>query len=271
MSRIVLVHWNVEEAKARARTLNQFGHRAEVLCDSERRNLNKIRESPPDLFLIDLNRLPSHGREVGGYFRRIKATRHVPILFVDGDSEHVTRARNLIPDAQFAKWEKIEGAIPKAIRKRPAKPVVPGTMAGYSGTPLPKKLGIREGYSVMLVNAPDRFERKLEPLPEGAEFVDRAPDARIAILFSTAQGELARDFRPLARALPEKAALWIAWPKKASGVNTDLAEGAVREFGLDQAWVDYKVCAIDETWSGLCFARSKSSNTANRPGSRTRK
>jgi hypothetical protein len=77
------------------------------------------------------------------------------------------------------------------------------------------------------------------------------------VLFALSQAELIRDFRPLAKALPEKTALWIAWPKKASGVATDLTENVVREFGLGAGWVDYKVCAIDETWSGLCFARKK--------------
>jgi hypothetical protein len=129
--------------------------------------------------------------------------------------------------------------------------------AGYSGTPLPKKLGIRENYRVVLVNAPERFERKLEPLAPGAEFVEQAKGANVAVLFVKSQAELVRDFRALAKALPEKTALWIAWPKKASGVATDLSENPIREFGLDAGWVDYKVCAIDETWSGLCFARKK--------------
>ena len=131
--------------------------------------------------------------------------------------------------------------------------------AGYSGTPLPKKLGIREKYPVLLVNAPPRFERKLDPLPEGADYVEDVASARVAVLFAASQAELVRDFRPLAKTLPEKSALWIAWPKKASGVKTDLNENLVRGFGLDAGWVDYKVCAIDETWSGLCFARKKSS------------
>jgi hypothetical protein len=127
--------------------------------------------------------------------------------------------------------------------------------AGYSGTPLPKKLGIREKFAVLLLNAPARFERKLEPLPAGAEYVQDAVSARVAVLFAASRAELVRDFRILAKALPAKSALWIAWPKKASGVKTDLSENVVREFGLDAGWVDYKVCAIDETWSGLCFAR----------------
>ena len=130
-------------------------------------------------------------------------------------------------------------------------------MVGYSGTPLPKKLGIRENYSVVLVNTPDRFERNLQPLPPGAEFVTDAKRANVAVLFTASRAELARDFRPLARTLPTKTALWIAWPKQASGIATDLKENVIREFGLGAGWVDYKVCAIDETWSGLCFARRK--------------
>jgi len=133
----------------------------------------------------------------------------------------------------------------------------PTATAGYSGTPLPKKLGIRENEGFFLVNAPARFDRKLRPLADGPHVVEDATAARVAVLFAASQAELIRDFRPLARTLPERAALWIAWPKKASGVKTDLSENLVREFGLAAGWVDYKVCAIDETWSGLCFARRK--------------
>ena len=255
MSRILLVLWNEEEAKQRARTLTQLGHRPKLLCDPEKRNLDEIRKAPPELFLIDLNRLPFQGREIGAYFRRLRATRHLPILFVDGDSERVSSARNLIPDAQFSKWSGIKSAIPKAIQNPPAKPVVPGTMAGYAGTPLPKKLGVRENYSLLLVNPPESFERKLDAMPAGAEITTNSAQANVALLFTTSAAELGRDFRPLAKQLPQKVALWIAWPKKTSGMKTDVTENLVREFGLGAGWVDYKICAIDGTWSGLCFAR----------------
>jgi hypothetical protein len=94
-------------------------------------------------------------------------------------------------------------------------------------------------------------------MPEGANISSSPAGANVAILFAESQAELVRDFRPLAKALPDKTALWIAWPKQASGVATDLNENIVREFGLSADWVDYKVCAIDEIWSGLCFARRK--------------
>lgn len=129
--------------------------------------------------------------------------------------------------------------------------------AGYSGTPLPKKLGIRDNCCVLLINPPERFERTLGPLPAYTKIIADAKNANVTVLFAMSQAELVRDFAPLAKALPQKTAVWIAWPKKASGVKTDLDENVVREFGLDSGWLDYKVCAIDETWSGLCFARRK--------------
>ena len=192
MSRILLVHWNAKEAKQRARHIASLGHQVATLHDSEKPNLFAVRRSPPELFVIDLTRLPSHGREIAGYFRRGKVTRQVPILFVDGDADRRERAPQLIPDAEFADAARIEPAIKKAIRNAPANPVVPGTMAGYSGTPLPKKLGVSENSLVLLVNAPARFERKLEPLPAGARLSENAADANVVVLFASSQGELAR-------------------------------------------------------------------------------
>ena len=257
MSNVVLVHWNEPEAKERARALKALGYKAKILFDSEKPNLAEIREHPPELFLIDLSRRPSQGREIAGHFRRAKATRNVPILFVGGDTERVKTARKLIPDAEFAVWDEIRAAIKRAIKNAPRNPAVPSTMASYSASALPKKLGIRDNCSIMLINPPERFERKLDPLPAYTKIVDDPKKTNVAILFAMSLAELARDFRPLAKALPPKTALWIAWPKKASGVKTDLDGNIVREFGLNAGWVDYKVCAIDETWSGLCFARRK--------------
>jgi CheY-like chemotaxis protein len=257
MTNVLLVHWNETEAKQLARALKALGYKPKILFDSEKPNLAEIREHPPELFLIHLSRLPSQGREIAGHFRRAKATRNVPILFVGGDPERVKTARKLIPDAEFAVWDEIRTAIKRAIKNAPRNPAIPSTMASYSASALPKKLGIRDNCSIMLINPPNHFERKLDPLPAYTKIVYDPKGAHVAILFAMSQAELARDFRPLAKALPEKTALWIAWPKKASGVKTDLDGNIVREFGLDAGWVDYKVCAIDETWSGLCFARRK--------------
>jgi CheY-like chemotaxis protein len=192
MSRVLLVHWNEAEAHQRAARLEKLGHHAEIMFDQDSGSRRNIRESPPEIFLIDLSRLPMQGREIAVYVRRQKSTRQVPILFVGGDVDRIASARKLLPDAQFAEWKGIKTSIPKALRGAPMNPVVPGTMVGYSGSPLPKKLGIREGHFVVLINAPARFERKLEPLPPGAQISEGAAGANVAIcllnqsLFSSA-------------------------------------------------------------------------------------
>jgi hypothetical protein len=130
------------------------------------------------------------------------------------------------------------------------------TSAGYSGTPLPKKLGIREGSRVAVVSAPDGFSRVLGPLPTGVEVRTGARGrCDVVVFFVTRRAELARRFPGFVRALEPDGGLWIAWPKKTSGVATDLVFEAVQTVGLDAGLVDNKVCAIDTTWSGLRFVR----------------
>ena len=125
--------------------------------------------------------------------------------------------------------------------------------AGYSGTPLPRKLGIRPGHRVLLLGAPDGFEdATLGALPDGVRVARRARGtADVIVSFHTARADLARRM-PVLRALMAPAAgLWIAWPKRASKVATDLTEDVVRELALANVLVDNKVAAIDATWSGL--------------------
>jgi hypothetical protein len=123
-------------------------------------------------------------------------------------------------------------------------------MAGYSGTPLPRKLGIKPGHRVLLLGAPEAFE--LGELPDDTRIVRSARGrADVIVAFHDRRAALARRL-PALRALMEPAAgLWIAWPKRASGVPTDVTEDVVRELALENRLVDNKVAAIDETWSGL--------------------
>jgi hypothetical protein len=124
--------------------------------------------------------------------------------------------------------------------------------AGYSGTPLPKKLGIKAGARVGLLGAPEDFDATLGELPPGAEVrrQARAP-LDVIVAFFTRRSDLERRLPALQRAMTPSAGLWIAWPKRASGVASDLDENVVRELGLAAGLVDNKVCAIDQVWSGL--------------------
>jgi hypothetical protein len=118
---------------------------------------------------------------------------------------------------------------------------------GYSGTPLPKKLGIKEGSRLLLVDAPQGFE--LPDLPDGV--VEADGEADVIVAFHTRRGDLERELPSLRERMDRAAGLWIAWPKRASKVETDLTEDVVRELALANTLVDNKVCAIDATWSGL--------------------
>ena len=126
-------------------------------------------------------------------------------------------------------------------------------MAGYSGTPLVKKLGIKEGFNVLFVNAPDNFEKDLE-LPADIRVNSRSrKPIDLVLLFVTTKRELERTFSLYAAKLTPAGMLWVSWPKKSSGVASDLTDNVVRHLGLAKGMVDVKVCAVDEVWSGLKF------------------
>jgi hypothetical protein len=125
-------------------------------------------------------------------------------------------------------------------------------VAGYSGTPLPAKLGIKEGHTVAFRSAPKGFERTLGELPDSVRVKRRvARPVDVIVAFFDSRAELERRFKALAGALDPAGGLWIAWPKRSSGVQTDMTEDVAREIALANGLVDNKVCAIDEVWSGL--------------------
>ena len=125
-------------------------------------------------------------------------------------------------------------------------------MAGYSGTPLPRKLGIKPGHRVLALNAPDGFGATLGELPDGVAVRATARGtADVIVSFHDRRAELAERMPRLRELMEPAAGLWIAWPKRASKLPTDLTEDVVRELALANTLVDNKVCAIDETWSGL--------------------
>ena len=123
--------------------------------------------------------------------------------------------------------------------------------AGYSATPLPRKLGIGEDGTYALVDSPDGAAALLDPLPDGAHRIAQPAAADVVIAFATERATLARHVEELAPAIFPDRTLWVAWPKRASKVPTDITEDVVREVALPLGLVDVKVAAIDQTWSGL--------------------
>jgi len=258
-NRILLVHWNAAEAEERAERLVSAGH--EVICHSEQGGggpLRAARSAPPDAVVVDLSRLPSHGRAVGTWLRQQRATRWVPLLFVGGESEKIATVRQVLPDAVFTTWRGIERALSRALKRPPVDPVVPDTMSAYRSTPLSRKLGIRAGTAVALSGAPDDFERTLGTLPDNVTLRRSARGSSDTVIwFVESWRELEKGLEAKILAVADRGGLWIAWPKRASGVETDVTQALVRRLGLAAGLVDHKICAIDETWSGLRFVRRK--------------
>jgi hypothetical protein len=128
-------------------------------------------------------------------------------------------------------------------------------MPGYSGTPLPKKLGIKDGFSVCLLGAPAEVQAELRAPLAACKIVGNKTPLDFAMVFTKSKSDLAKEFKRLSKQLAPAGMLWASWPKKSSGVATDLDENMVRDIGLATGLVDVKVCAVTDIWSGLKFVR----------------
>ena len=254
MKTIRLVHWNEADGLERQKQLEGLGFQTVFDFGDSLFAARQIKASPPDAVVIDLSRIPSHGREVAHSVRATKATRYLPIVFVGGEPEKVEKTRQFIPDATFTTWGRIKTALAKAIARPVKNPVVPDHNAW--GKPTVAKLGVKPGFKVALLGSPKGFAAALKPLPQRVTFTARPEaDADIYICFAKTAPELQAHL--LAMRGADRQTLWLAWPKKASGLKTELDGNVVRETGLRGGWVDFKVCALDETWSGLAFKKRK--------------
>lgn len=261
---VCLIHWNDNEADARVREINAKGFEG-WRPPREGGGIKAIRDRRPDAILIDLARLPSHGRDVALSVRGTKALRNVPLVFMGGDIEKLAGIKMLLPDATYAEWSAVSRAVKQAIKNAPANPVIPASgLAGYSGTPLPKKLGIKPNYKVTMIDAPPNFDALSDGIPEKVVLqrvtMKSAPQellrADLGLWFVKVKKVLDANIARIAEKCPS-GGLWIIWPKSASNVASDVREPVVREVGLANGLVDYKVCAVDATWAGLKFAKRK--------------
>jgi len=136
-------------------------------------------------------------------------------------------------------------------------------MAGYSGTPLPQKLGIKPGLMVVTINAPANYRRLLGQIPDSVTFSERLKSGSSFVhLFTSRRSEMQKKMSILRDKISDNGAIWVSWPKKSSGISTDVTEDVIREIALPLGFVDIKVCAVDETWSGLklMIRRAKTEN-----------
>jgi hypothetical protein len=221
-----------------------------------------FRELAPDAVVIDLDRLPSHGRELGLSLRASKSTSHLRLVFAGGLPAKIELVRAAIPDAIFTPWnDGVAAAIERAIAQ-PDSPRLPSREPSRKTGPgsLERKLDIKPQTHFVIVsvnrNENALLDELLTSVPEEAVRQRRVDATTTLALFPIAtRRDLLRAFEQARSSLPLKASLWIVHPKQTSRLAGDFNQDDVREAGLAHGFVDYKVCAVDKDWSALKFAR----------------
>lgn len=255
MARVRLQHWKESEAQPLLRALRAAGHQVDYTHEPQS-NVRYIRDTKPEVIVIDLSRSPAHGRELAVYLRGTKSTRHIPIIFVDGDPEKVQKIRDLIPDAEYTTLAKVAASVKRAITKPPTTPIIPPQMMERTASrTTTQKMGIAPNSRVALIDPPSDYARVLGELPEGVSLEEDPQDVLPVTVW------FVRDPDDYVRALPKKRNLaarskfWIVWPKgQRDGINGNFIREAALQLGL----VDYKICSVNEVWTAMVFAMKKS-------------
>lgn len=256
IARILLVHWDAPEARARVSRLEALGYRASYVNRPGPPLMRGILADPPTAFVIDLSRLPLQGRDVAVDLRAHPATRAIPILFVDGLPEKVLPVRQTLPDAVFSTWTHLAEDLAKAL-SRPPRPVVVPELNHPASTrvSLAAKLGIGPTTVAALLGAPPEFLSALEPLPKGAILRRQmGDDCTLVIWFARSRREIEQSMA-LRVARLGAARLWVLWPKHGAGQSGDVSPDFVRGVAEAQGLAGDKLASIDPKWSGLSFAR----------------
>jgi hypothetical protein len=259
MPLVRLVSWNPDAAREHARVLKKGRFTVDASALRTCGLIGQFRDDPPAVILIDLDRLPSHGRAVAIVVHSGRSTRQIPIVFAGGAADKVKTAREQAPWAIFTPWPGVVNALKKALKNRVTPSSGKTYMQHYAGSSLVKKLGFKPNMRAALLGAPEGFEEELGELPDGVEFETKmGPQTKMAIWFVRSLRELADETDYLSARLPEGASLWIVYPKQTSRFKVDFTQQDVRATGLAAGLVDYKICAVDSDWTGLKFARKKS-------------
>jgi len=262
MARLRLIHWKAASAAQYLDLLRTAGYTVEYSESFTPQSLRSWREHPPGAFIIDLTRLPSHGREIAIALRQSKATRNVPIVFCTGSENNIAedkieKSRAHLPDAFFCPLSKLRGTLRRALTARPAEAIVPVPMMDrYAARTTAQKLGIKEGATVLLVDPPRDCLSVLGDLPSEVQLSeDMRRRAAVTLCFAKDPDALLAHLSTL-RAIAPETKLWICWRKGKTAPGC-VGENFVRESALSLGLVDYKICSLNPVWSGLLFAAKR--------------
>jgi CheY-like chemotaxis protein len=232
MPRVRVIHWRATEAAPLIEACRGAGFEVEYLEGNGSAVCRAIRTKPPDVVVIDLTRLPSHGREVAGWLRGRKSTRDIPVVFADGDPLKVAAALK-------HPVQRVHAVTPVMREKSAAQ-----------------KLGIAAGSAVACIEPPRDFPELLGELPDSVEFRED-DDAPVTLWFVHDRAGLLEDLRRM-RTMATRTKLWLLWRKAAkASPGAGVTQNTVREMAREVGLVDYKICSVNEKWSAMLFARKK--------------
>jgi hypothetical protein len=259
MRHVRIIHWKATEAGPLIDACRSAGFAIDYLEGDGGAVCRAIRVKMPDVVVIDLSRLPGQGREVGVWLRSSKATREIPIVFVGGDPVKIAAIRQVLPDATYCELGHVTAVVTRAAwpskAGRRAVAIPPGMMERGRTKSAAQKLGIQAGMAVAVIDPPREFPGLLGAVPESVEFRDET--APVTLWFVHDREGLLDSLRRM-RTLAGHTKLWLLWRKRASGNSGNgLTQNALRDTIREVGLVDYKICAVDEKWSAMLFARRK--------------
>jgi CheY-like chemotaxis protein len=255
MPKVHLIHWQKEERQRYADCLEKAGYDVDVSLPESLQFFKLLRANPPDVMVIDLTRLPSQGRDIAINLRSQKASVNIPFVFIEGDPQKTAAIQKIVPDALYVHWESIEDALKLALQSPPQARKQDSVFAAYAATPLLKKLTIKPNLQIHIIHAPSGFMDLLAPLPENVTLQQEINNScQLIIWFVTQAQELESSLPEIAEICEGTGArVWICWQKNARAADCAVTQNIVRAKGLAAGLVDYKICSIDSTWSGLLF------------------
>ncbi len=261
MVQILLVHWKPAEAVADIHSLKELGHKVQVHSNHGGIRLADLNNGLPDVAVINLDRLPSHGRTTAHWLRSTAATREIPIVFYGGIPAKVDVARQLLSDAVFCSSLQLSDAIQTAL----TVPQTSAPTAPCSTKPLWQKLEIKQGHRILQLNGPKNLREIFgENLPVNVRlrrFI--RPQAasetenhyNTVLLFAPHLQYLEEAFSIAVQNTCDGCPLWVFWPKKTSALASDLTQSKLLSWVRKMGWNDLKICRVDDDWAGQLFRK----------------
>ena len=253
---VQVVHWKPAEAEALVALCRGAGFEAECCPDPAGPAVTRwLRARVPDAIVIDLTRLPSHGRELGAWLRETKKTRHIPLVYVDGEADKVERIKSLLPDAVFTQRSGLRSALKSALRKGARNAALPPpAIVRFGGRTAAQKIGIKRGMKVAVIDAVAEYEELLGALPDDVEFLeDPAKPQELTLWFLHDFDGLMSALNRMRRLAP-RTRMWMVWRK---GTRRDVTFHSIVTAAAEVGLALSKLCAVDAVWSAVWLVPRK--------------